>query len=132
MPAGVGAPALASVAWRGQFLDQGSAGQSIGTWPPYIGSEGGNGQGSEGGPEFASGGTGGLITGREAGPIALFDVDAHGKGDVLVMSPLTNFMASSLGVVQKTAQVLVRDKTLSASARFAIRKPYQVSVVELV
>ena len=105
MPAGNGSPTLASAAWRGQFLDQGSAGQSIGTWPPYVGSEGNNGQGSEGGFDFSSGGTGGLITGREAGPIALFDADAHGKGDVLVMSPLSNFMASSLGIRQKATQV---------------------------
>ena len=57
MPAATDAPRLASCAWRGQFLDQGSAGQSVGMWPPYVGSEGGNGQGSEGGQDFASGGS---------------------------------------------------------------------------
>jgi hypothetical protein len=101
MPPGTGAPKLASCAWRGQFMDQGSAAQSVGVWPPYVGSEGTNGQGSEGGRAFGTGGSGGLVTGREGGPIALFDADAWGKGAVLVLSPLTNFMASSLGIRQK-------------------------------
>eukprot|EP01043_Picozoa_sp_COSAG02_P034500 COSAG02_NODE_2416_length_8909_cov_10.038252_4_plen_357_part_00 len=101
MPAAEGAPKLASCAWRGQFMDQGSAAQSVGIWPPFVGSEGANGQGSEGGRDFATGGSGGLVTGREGGPIALFDVDARGKGATVVVSPLTNFMASSLGIRQK-------------------------------
>jgi hypothetical protein len=67
MPAGAGAPALASAAWRGQFMDQGSAGQSVGMWPPFLGSQGRIFEATEGGGgDFHSGGSGGVVTGREA------------------------------------------------------------------
>ena len=81
MPAGAGAPPLGSVAWRGQFLDQGTAGQSVGMWPPFLGSEGRIFEATEGGAEFSTAGSGGVVTGREAGPIAVRSTPLKNGGD---------------------------------------------------
>ena len=66
-----GNASLGCIGWHGTFIDDSTRGPSVGAWP-----------------------TGGVVTGKEGGPMVLFDLAGSSvSSDALVLAPSSQFMA---------------------------------------